>query len=343
MKKNNELSQVETNQKEKVKKVRFPFLKTEKFKQTIRPEAFRIFIVVIATLIYGVGLSWFIEVSAVRLYAGGIPGVAQLIVDFFRVTHLIPDVEAATGTIMFITIIVLNIPIILLGWFGVSKRFTIYSIISVILQATIIGYIKVPIFEGVDAMVLAVFGGALVGVGVGISMKFGTSTGGFDIISQYLSLRRGRSVGQISTIFNFVLMLVGAIMLGYFEGKAVGNYGEGANFAGEVFLYSTVRLFATMILTDRIHTSYNYTEFNIITDYAEEISQGIVKELNRGATIFDARGGYAFNEKSMVYLIVMNFERAKLLQVVKEHDPDAFIVMKPVSSIHGNFLKRTVA
>ena len=94
-----------------------------------------------------------------------------------------------------------------------------------------------------------------------------------------------------------------------------------------------------MILTDRIHTSYNYTEFNIITDYAEEISQGIVKELNRGATIFDARGGYAFNEKSMVYLIVMNFERAKLLRVVKEHDPDAFIVMKPVSSIHGNFLK----
>ena len=130
-------------------------------------------------------------------------------------------------------------------------------------------------------MVLAVFGGALVGVGVGISMKFGTSTGGFDIISQYLSLRRGRSVGQISTIFNFVLMLVGAIMLGYFEGKAVGNYGEGANFARwSVFILNS-RLFATMILTDRIHTSYNYIEFNIITDYAEEISQGIVRELNR--------------------------------------------------------------
>ena len=127
MKKNNELSQVETNQKEKVKKVRFPFLKTEKFKQTIRPEAFRIFIVVIATLIYGVGLSWFIEVSAVRLYAGGIPGVAQLIVDFFRVTHLIPDVEAATGTIMFITIIVLNIPIILLGWFEYQKIYNIFN------------------------------------------------------------------------------------------------------------------------------------------------------------------------------------------------------------------------
>lgn len=324
-------------------KGRLSYFKSDKFKQVVGPEIFRIFIVVIATLIYGIGLSWFLEVSEKRMYAGGIPGVAQLIVDFLKITKVYPNVEAATGTIMFITIIVLNIPIILLGWFGVSKRFTIYSIISVILQATIIGFIKIEIFKGIDDLMLAIFGGSLVGVGVGISMKYGTSTGGFDIISQYISLKRGRSVGLISTIFNFVLMLIGAILFGVAESNAQGSITLGANLAGGIFLFSLVRLFATMILTDKIHTSYNYLEFNIITDQAEDMVQGIIEELYRGATIFDARGGYAFNEKSMVYLIVMNFERAKLLAVIKRYDPNAFIVMKPVSSIHGNFSKKTVA
>lgn len=344
MKNNNNLHITQENEiTPKTKKNRLSYFQTDKFKQTIGPEMFRIFIVVVATLIYGIGLSWFLEVSVTRMYAGGIPGVAQLIVDLLSISKWVSDVESITGIIMFVTIIVLNIPIILLGWFGVSKRFTIYSIISVILQATIIGFIKIEIFKGIDDLMLAIFGGSLVGVGVGISMKFGTSTGGFDIISQYLSLKRGRSVGQISTIFNFVLMLIGAIALGIAEGQKAGNYTIGANEAGKIFLFSLVRLFATMILTDKIHTAYNYLEFNIITDYAEDMVQGIIEEMYRGATIFDARGGYAFNEKSVVYLIVMNFERAKLLAVIKRYDPNAFIVMKPVSSIHGNFSKKTVA
>ena len=310
------------------------FFKTEKFRTKIGPEIFRIFIVVFSTIIYGIGLGWFIEASAIRMYGGGIPGVAQLIVDILKLSNVVDVTDGVVSIVMFVTIIVLNIPIILLGWFGVSKRFTIYSIISVILQATIISYLKFDIFVGVDDIILAIFGGVLIGVGVGIAMKFGTSTGGFDIVSQYISLKKGRSVGQVSTFINFIMMTIGAILYGF---------QEGAQVAGLILLYTLLRLFITMITIDKIHTSYNYIEFNIITDYAEEMSQEIIKEVHRGVTIFDVRGGYAFNEKSMIYLIIMNFERAKLLAVIKRVDKDAFIVSKPVSSISGNFSKRTVA
>lgn len=323
------------------------FFKSDKFKNVIGPEIFRVFIVVVSTIIYGIGLGWFIQVSEIRMYGGGIPGVAQLLFDVLKVTNLFgadvltPGFESA---MMFITIIVLNIPIILLGWFGVSKRFTIYSIISVILQATIISYLRYDIFDGVDPILLSIFGGVLIGVGVGIAMKFGTSTGGFDIISQYIALKKGKSVGMISTVINFSVMVLGAIILGFGDPVTIGSKTySGVEITGLVTLYTVLRLFMTMLAIDKIHTSYNYIEYNIITDHPEDLSQAITAEIQRGVTIFDVRGGYTFNEKSMVYLIIMSFERAKLLEIIKAVDPSAFIVSKPVATINGNFSKKTVA
>jgi len=310
------------------------FLNNPKFKTVIGPEIFRIFIVVVSTIIYGIGLGWFIEASAVRMYAGGIPGIAQLIADIIKLSNHGELAEGTRSIIMFTTILGLNIPIFILGWFGVSKRFTIYSIISVSLQAIIIGYIKVDIFKGVEPSLLAIFGGALIGVGVGIAMKFGTSTGGFDIVSQYISLKKGRSVGRISTALNVVIAIVGGILYGI---------ESGVTEAGLIFLYTLVTLFATMITIDKIHTTYNYIEFNIITDQPEELSAKIIEVVNRGVTIFDGRGGYTLQEKSMIYLIVMNFERHKVLEAVKAVDPDAFVVSKHVSTLKGNFFKRTIA
>ena len=100
------------------------FFKSLKFKTSIRPELFRIFIVIISTIIYGIGLSWFIEASSVRTYAGGIPGIAQLIADIVKLSNNGELAEGTRSIIMFIAILGLNIPIFILGWFGVSKRFT---------------------------------------------------------------------------------------------------------------------------------------------------------------------------------------------------------------------------
>ncbi|HHT82728.1 MAG TPA: YitT family protein [Acholeplasmataceae bacterium] len=310
------------------------FFKSLKFKTSIGPEIFRIFIVIISTIIYGIGLGWFIEASSVRTYAGGIPGIAQLIADIVKLSNNGELAEGTRSIIMFIAILGLNIPIFILGWFGVSKRFTIYSIISVTLQAIIIGYIKVDIFKGVEPSLLAVFGGALIGLGIGIAMKFGTSTGGFDVVSQYISLKKGRSVGRISTGLNLVIAVVGAILYGV---------EAGVTEAGLILLYTLLTLFATMIVIDQVHTTYKYIEFNIITDQPEEMAAKIIEVVKRGVTILDGRGGYTLQDRSMIYLIVMNFERHKLLTVVKSVDPDAFIVSKPVASISGNFWKKTVA
>ncbi|MGI6781349.1 MAG: YitT family protein [Acholeplasmataceae bacterium] len=319
-----------------MKKIKF--FKSEKFKNFTHSEPFRILIIIVSTAIYGIGLGWFLEASAeLRIYGGGIPGIAQLIVDIVKLSNGGQISQSTRDIIMFVTILGLNIPLFLLGWFGVSKRFTMYSMISVTIQATIIGYLKVDIFKDVEPALLAIIGGGLIGVGVGIAMKFGTSTGGFDIVSQYISLKKGRSVGQISTILNLSIAVIGAILYGIEAGPG------GITQAGLIFIYTLITLFATMIAIDKIHTTYNYIEFNIITDYPEDMAEKIIEVVQRGVTIFDVRGGFTLNEKSMLYLIVMNFERSRLLGVVKSVDPNAFIVSKPVSSINGNFSKRTIA
>lgn len=311
-------------------------LKIHDFKSGVKQELFRIFIVIVSTMIYGVGLGWFLEASPTfRIYGGGIPGLSQLIVDIIKLANGGVINDTVRNIVMFGTIIGLNIPLFILGWFGVSKRFTIYSMISVVIQATVIGYLKIDLFKNLEPAMLAIFGGGLIGVGIGIAMKFGTSTGGFDIVSQYISLRRGKSVGQVSTVMNLSITAIGAVLNGVMEGNAAK--------AAETLIYTLVTLFMIMIVIDKIHTSYTYIEFNIITDYPEEMAEKIIEGIQRGVTIFDVRGGYTLNEKSMVYLIVMKFEKHKLLNVIKSVDPNAFIVSKPVSSINGNFFKRTVA
>ncbi|MGI6781741.1 MAG: YitT family protein [Acholeplasmataceae bacterium] len=138
-----------------MKKIKF--FKSEKFKNFTHSEPFRILIIIVSTAIYGIGLGWFLEASAeLRIYGGGIPGIAQLIVDIVKLSNGGQISQSTRDIIMFVTILGLNIPLFLLGWFGVSKRFTMYSMISVTIQATIIGYLKVDIFKDVEPALLAI-------------------------------------------------------------------------------------------------------------------------------------------------------------------------------------------
>ena len=175
------------------------FINSERYKKKIKPEIKRSIAVVFFTMIYGFGLVWFLEASVIPLYAGGVPGIGQLVRDFM---YYRMHIDLGNNAQLFLAIftIVGNIPIVILGWFGVSKKFTIYSLVSILIQATIIGFIpKVNLgLTGINhTLVNAIMGGALIGIGVGGCLKYGASTGGLDIIGQYFALRNGKTVGFI--------------------------------------------------------------------------------------------------------------------------------------------------
>lgn len=312
------------------------YIQTPEFKEKILPEVKRLSAVVFFTFIYGIGLVWFLEQSAVPMYTGGIPGVAQVFRDLLVKNGGLN--ESNSDLFMMLFIIITNLPILILGWFGVSKRFTIYSLISVIIQATVIGFIPVINFglnNESHALLAAILGGLLIGVGVGGALKYGTSTGGFDIIAQYWSIKKGSSVGFISMVLNVLIAFAGALITGDSTITAIGG--------GLVFAYTIVRLIVTTIATDRVHTAYQYLSMEIITESPLDIIEQILYKLGRGVTLSKVYGAYSNNEKTKIMVVISSYELQSMLDIIKSVDEKAFVISRPVKNVHGNFAKKRIA
>lgn len=313
------------------------WLHSEAFKDKIYPELERLIAVVIFTIIYGIGVSWFLEASVVPLYTGGIPGLGQLVRDAMFVWFSIDVGPNFLG----LFVIILNIPVLLVGWFGVSHRFTIHSLISVLVQATILSWFpKLNMgLNGVEhAFAAAVLGGLLIGIGAGGALRFGTSTGGLDILAQYFSFKKGKSVGFISMLMNLVIAIIGALIVG---GK-MSPSGEIIT-GGVIASYTVIRIIVSTIMTDRMHTSYQFLSVDIITATPQALVDEILQKVYRGVTLMKVEGAFSHHEKTLIYVVISSYELHTLLQLVKHVDPNAFIVTRPVKNVYGNFKRKTIA
>ena len=313
------------------------WVKSESYTNKIKPEIQRLLAVVVFTIIYGIGVSWFLEASVVPLYTGGIPGVGQLVRDAAYVWF---DYTLKDNFLGFY-VIIMNIPILVLGWFGVSHRFTIHSIISVVLQALIIGWfpkINFGLNSVEHALAASVLGGLLIGVGAGGALRFGTSTGGLDIIAQYFSLRKGKTVGFISMAMNVTIAILGGLIVG---GKETS---EGIVITGGVIAsYTVIRIIISTIMTDKIHTSYQFVAVDIITTVPQQLVDEILIKVYRGVTLTKVEGAYSHHEKTMIFVVISSYELHTLIGLVKQVDPQAFIVTRPVKNVFGNFKRKTIA
>ncbi len=312
---------------------------SNQFKTKVKPEIVRIAAVVVFTFIYGIGVSWFLEASVYPMYTGGIPGLAQLVRDFL-VFVLNVDMVSWQGAFLGMFIIVANIPILLLGWFGVSKKFTIYSLVSILIQATILGYIPalpLGLEHPEHAVTISILGGVLIGIGAGGALKYGTSTGGLDIVAQYISLRNGKSVGMISMTMNIMTAILGGLI-------THGHVVSGVEIIGGVVAsYTILRLIISTIVTDRIHTAYQFISVEIISDNPNQIISDILSKIYRGVTLMRVEGGYTHKEKTLVMVIIAAYELTTLTQMVQQVDPKAFMITKPVKQVFGNFKRKTIA
>lgn len=279
-------------------------------------ETKRVAIVILCTLVYGIGMAWFLEPA--QLYSGGIPGISQLIRNL-TLTYLNIDLNLG------LMVLVFNLPIIYLGWKGVSHRFTIYSIISIIVQTIILGFIPVYDLGLSDPLTQSIIGGLLIGIGTGIALKYGTSTGGIDIIAQYLSFKKGASVGMISLTINIIIAMT-----------------AGAVFGWPIAMYTIIRNIVTTYVTDKTHTAYNYLAVEIITAKEEEITAAILEKIYRGVTSIPAKGAYSKQNKAILYVIISSYELNALLDQVRHIDDKAFIITKPVKNVFGSFKRKTI-
>ena len=303
--------------------------------------AFRIFIVIFTNLLYSLSIVIFIEPC--KLYAGGASGFAQLIKRIFDLFTVNIDLG--------LLILLVNIPIFLIGVKYVSKKFALYSVIAVLIQSVSTSvftklfennnpFVEMITFTTADGRIatlyggiltLAIFGGLLSGAASGIALRYGTSTGGIDIIAQALSIHKNINIGSFTMVINVLLALIGGVFLS--ESITAGLI---------LFLFSCVRMILNSVAMDKIHTAYAFTALYIFTHNKEEVSQGIINEVKRGCTFIDVQGAYTQAHFTEIYCVVSKYEVDRVMRIIERYDPKAFVTIQPVRGIKGNFKKHSI-
>lgn len=273
-------------------------------------ETKRIAVVIFGSLLLAVSLNFFL-ISA-NVYASGFAGAAQIASSVFA-DYL--NINVSTGILLFL----FNIPVFILGWFKVGKGFTIYSIVSVIF-ATIFLEILPVISVSDDIILNAVVGGVIAGVGVGLSLKLGASTGGMDIVAMVLSRLQDKPIGTYFLLLNGVIIVAAGFL-----------------YEPENALYTMLALYVTTAVIDTIHTRHEKVTAMIITRKADELQQAIHQKMVRGITILPAKGAYSKEDKSMLYLVITRYELYDLETIIKEVDPNAFTNIVQTVGIFGFF------
>ncbi|WP_181349164.1 YitT family protein [Thalassobacillus sp. CUG 92003] len=276
-------------------------------------EARRVVVVLIGAILNAVALNLFLIEA--NVYASGFTGVAQLLSSIFNDFLGIPGVS--TGLILF----TFNIPVAILGWYKVGKGFTIYSVVSVAFTTLFLEAIPVQQLSS-DIILNAVFGGVIGGVGVGMTLKWGASTGGLDIVAMVLSRMKDRPIGT------YFLMINGAII-------AIAGF----LYEPENALYTLLTLYVTTRMIDAIHTRHEKLTAMIITSKAAELEKAIHANLVRGITTLPARGAFTQQDKNMMVMVITRYELYDLEQIINGVDPEAFTNIVQTTGIFGFFRK----
>lgn len=274
-------------------------------------EARRVIIVLIGAVLNAAALNFFL-ISA-NVYASGFTGIAQLMASIFSDFFGIPGVS--TGILLFL----LNIPVAILGWYKVGKGFTAYSALSVLFTTVALEFL--PIVElSEDIMLNAVFGGVIGGAGVGLTLKYGASTGGSDIIAMVLSRMKDKPIGSYLMLINGVIILLAGLL-----------------YEPENALYTLIALYVTTRVIDALHTRFEKITVMIVTRKADELQREIHNTMVRGITILPARGAYTKEDKDMMVLVVTRYELYDLERIIGEVDPQAFTNIIQTTGVMGSF------
>ncbi|WP_027417515.1 YitT family protein [Aneurinibacillus terranovensis] len=261
--------------------------------------------IIFGSAIMGFGINYFNIAN--RLSEGGITGITLLLKYIFNwdpgVTNLI-----------------LNIPLLILGWRTLGRQSLVYTIIgtlSVSFFLSLFGSFRHPIPN--DTLLAALYAGVTVGVGLGIVFRFGGTTGGSDIIARLFNKYFGWGIGRTMFMFDFVVI-------------GISLYYLNLNLA----MYTLVAVFLAARVIDFVQEgAYAGKAIMIISEHAVEISQKIMEEMGRGATLLKGRGGYTGIDKEVLYCVVSRNEIVRLKNMVHETDPYAFIIINDVHEVFG--------
>jgi uncharacterized membrane-anchored protein YitT (DUF2179 family) len=241
-----------------------------------------------------------------QFFGAGFTGISLLM------HYLIPMAPIA------LVYFLLNIPVYILGWIYVGRRFFLYSIPGMIIFTVALGFVNfhLPIQDKILAAILA---GIIMGAGSGIILRSLGSAGGLDLLSviflRLFSIRLGTTI----LVFNVAILVAGAVL-----------------FSLERALYTLIYIFINSHVVNLVVMGLSQRKaVLIISSHWEEISREIMEKIHRGVTILNGRGAYTNKEQNVLYTIITFRELSQVKRIVRDIDHEAIVVVNDTLEVMG--------
>ncbi|MBJ8326298.1 YitT family protein [Streptococcus pacificus] len=266
---------------------------------------------VLTGLLFSIAVNFFFQPG--HVYSSGVTGLSQIIsAVIFRTTGL------RTSIAFFYYF--LNVPLLILAWYRIGRKFTVFTFISVTLSSLFVHFMP-QITLTTDPLINAIFGGLFMGVGIGLGFRANISSGGTDIVSVTIRKKTGREVGNISMIVNGFIMLFAGLLFGW-----------------QYALYSMITIFVSSRVTDAVYTKQRKMQAMIITSKPDKVVRMIHNKLHRGVTLInEAEGTYKHEKKSVLITIISRAEYNEFKTIMRKTDPTAFVSVSENVHIIGRF------
>ena len=216
--------------------------------------------------------------------------------------------------------IVLNIPVFIYSYVKFGKKFVGRTLFATIMLSVWLYIIPGVDLSGDDYLLAALFGGVFTGVGMGIVLRAGATTGGTDMVAALIQTKmRHYSVVQIMQVMDAAIVIAGLYVFGL-----------------RSTLYAVVSIFVSTKVSDGFLEGFkNSKAALIITNHYKEVAARVMDELGRGVTGMDAKGMYTQDYKCVLYCVVSRKEIVQLKEIVNDVDPDAFVIVSDVREVLG--------
>jgi len=241
-----------------------------------------------------------------QILSGGLSGISMIIGYF-------------TGWNIAFLYLLSNLPVIIWGLLQIGRKFILLSVISVIFTSWFMHLIPESAAAQNDILA-AVTGGVLIGVGTGISLRAGGSTGGFDIIGSIVTQKRDFPLGTSLFILNGLVILA----LGYYK----NNW--------DLALNSMLSIYITSKVVDMIYTKHLKVTVFIVTRHKDSLVQRLMK-VHRGVTVVNIEGAYTKQQQHMLMTVTTRYELIELRNMIRAADPQAFVNIVETIGIMGRF------
>ncbi|MCY9539261.1 YitT family protein [Paenibacillus alvei] len=269
----------------------------------------RIIFIVVGSVLMGVGLELFLVPN--QITDGGVTGISIIL-------------SYVTSIPLGVFLFLLNLPFLIVGYKQIGKTFALSTLLGVLVMS-----LSTMLLHDVSAFtentfLAAVFGGIILGIGVGLVIRYGGSLDGTEIVAILLNKRTPFSVGEIIMFFNLFILTSAGFVFGW-----------------DRAMYSLIAYYIAFKMIDITVEGLNDSKAVwIISDNHKEIGDALLSRLGRGVTYMKGEGGFSGDEKKVIFTVITRLEEAKLKGIVEELDEQAFLAIGNIHDVKGGRFKK---